>query len=601
MKKFLLSLLAVAFSFGLSAQTNLLENGDFETWADGVPTNWGSAASVASNATISQETENVHGGSYAVKLASATSNKRIAYKPITLKAGTYTLSFYGYGDLVKQGYAIITDGKIADSKNDYKYSSDSNTELTANEWTQVTAEFTLEASTTVSIIIMRQKKSTDDGLIIDDVTLTTTDGGIDESGTSGGDNTGTETDIANTPETAYTVAKAYELIAAGEGLDTYVYVKGYVTSIKEISTTYGNATYYISDTKGDETTVLTVYRGKYLENASFTDDNKDNLAAGDEVVIYGKLVDYNGTYEISSGNYLYSINGKTSENTGTDISNTAETAYTVAKAHELIAAGEGLDTSVYVKGYVTSVSSFNSSHGSITYYLGDTTDDANPLQIYGGLYYNGDMFTSKDDLQVGDEIVVYGQLTTYNGTDEMAKNNVVITHKRDGKTVTPSGTTVDISNTPETAYTVAKAIELINAGEGLTTKVYVKGYIVGTPSISTSYGNATYKISDTKGDETTTITVYRGYYLDNEKFTSEDQLATGDEVVVYGTLTYYNNTTYEVNSGNYLYSLNGQTSGISTVEQAEADNAPVYNIAGQRVSGSAKGLLIKNGKKFIVK
>lgn len=34
---------------------------------------------------------------------------------------------------------------------------------------------------------------------------------------------------------------------------------------------------------------------------------------------------------------------------------------------------------------------------------------------------------------------------------------------------------VDISNTPETAYSVAKAIELVNAGEGLSTQVYVKG------------------------------------------------------------------------------------------------------------------------------
>ena len=36
---------------------------------------------------------------------------------------------------------------------------------------------------------------------------------------------------------------------------------------------------------------------------------------------------------------------------------------------------------------------------------------------------------------------------------------------------------VDITNTPETAYTIAKAFELIAAGQGLNTKVYVKGYI----------------------------------------------------------------------------------------------------------------------------
>ncbi|MCI7786718.1 MAG: hypothetical protein MR489_03875, partial [Prevotella sp.] len=46
-------------------------------------------------------------------------------------------------------------------------------------------------------------------------------------------------DLKNTPETAYTVAKALELIAAGEGLDAKVYVKGQITSIKEVSASFG--------------------------------------------------------------------------------------------------------------------------------------------------------------------------------------------------------------------------------------------------------------------------------------------------------------------------------------------------------------------------
>lgn len=160
---------------------------------------------------------------------------------------------------------------------------------------------------------------------------------------------------------------------------------------------------------------------------------------------------------------------------------------------------------------------------------------------------------------------------------------------------------VDITNTPETAYTVAKAGELIAAGEGLSDKVYVKGYIVSITEVSTDYGNATYLISDTKGDETTTLTVYRGYYLEGEKFSAEDQIAVGDEVIVYGQLKDYNGTN-EIDSGNQLYSLNGSTTGITSISSDKLnENAPVYNLAGQRVSGNAKGLLIQNGKKFIKK
>ena len=41
--------------------------------------------------------------------------------------------------------------------------------------------------------------------------------------------------------------------------------------------------------------------------------------------------------------------------------------------------------------------------------------------------------------------------------------------------------------------------------------------------------------------------------------------------------------------------------GIDAVGAVESDNAPVYNVSGQRVGAAYKGLVIKNGKKFIRK
>ena len=118
-------------------------------------------------------------------------------------------------------------------------------------------------------------------------------------------------DITNTPETAYTVAQAFELIAAGQGLDAKVYVKGYITNIKEVETTqFGNATYSLNDenTYNAETALL-VYRGYYLDGEKFTAE--DQIKVGDQVVVYGKLVNYNGTYEINTGSSIHSINGTT--------------------------------------------------------------------------------------------------------------------------------------------------------------------------------------------------------------------------------------------------------------------------------------------------
>lgn len=78
---------------------------------------------------------------------------------------------------------------------------------------------------------------------------------------------------------------------------------------------------------------------------------------------------------------------------------------------------------------------------------------------------------------------------------------------------------VDISNTPETAYSVAKAIELVNAGEGLATQVYVKGIVTEAPeSLNETYGSLTYTISD-DNEATNKFVVYSGLNINGEKFT----------------------------------------------------------------------------------
>ena len=285
----------------MSAQTELLENGGFETWEDGVATNWQSSNS-ASNAKVSQSTD-ARTGEFAVLVKGEnSSNKRLAYKELNLKAGTYKMSFYAKGGQVRPGYAISVNGSIESSG--YKYGDYAT--LSATEWKLVENEFTLEAPTTINLVVMNPKSNktyTATDAIIDDFSLTTTDGGIDGT-------VAPPLDITNTPETAYTVAKAFELIEADEGLNANVYVKGKISSIKEVETTqHFNATYNISDNGTTEGQQLVVFRGKYLGGANFTE--KEQIHIGDEVIVYGKLVDYNGTYEVNSNNQIYSINGVT--------------------------------------------------------------------------------------------------------------------------------------------------------------------------------------------------------------------------------------------------------------------------------------------------
>lgn len=45
----------------------------------------------------------------------------------------------------------------------------------------------------------------------------------------------------------------------------------------------------------------------------------------------------------------------------------------------------------------------------------------------------------------------------------------------------------------------------------------------------------------------------------------------------------------------------GDATAINSVSQDNAENAPMYNVAGQRVNQAARGLVIKNGKKYILR
>ena len=113
----------------------------------------------------------------------------------------------------------------------------------------------------------------------------------------------------------------------------------------------------------------------------------------------------------------------------------------------------------------------------------------------------------------------------------------------------------------EKPYTVAEAMTETEAlGEGKTSKdsYYIKGIISEIVEVSADFGNGTYFISD-DGTTASQFKVFRGKFIGNVNFTATDQIQVGDEVLVYGKLTYYKpqsgDSEIEVASGNYIYSL----------------------------------------------
>ena len=101
-------------------------------------------------------------------------------------------------------------------------------------------------------------------------------------------------------------------------------VKGIVCKISDISVSYGNATYYLSDDgKFNAETALQVYRGLWLEGGAFT--KGDEFAVGDELTIEGQLMSYKGTPEtVEKTAFVVAINKSLIGVEGTELMNVEE-------------------------------------------------------------------------------------------------------------------------------------------------------------------------------------------------------------------------------------------------------------------------------------
>ena len=298
-----------------------------------------------------------------------------------------------------------------------------------------------------------------------------------------------------------------------------------------------------------------------------------------------------------------------------DAPGTQNNPYTVAQARAAIDANSGI-TGVYATGIVSEiVEAYNSSYGNITYNIStDGSTTADQLQAYRGKSYNGDSFTSANDIQVGATVVIYGNLKKYNSTYEFDANNQlysyiapaiaaptfslaeggyigtqtvslscstassVIFYTTDG--TEPTSASTNYNNTPITITetTTIKAISYVGTnyspvatanyyikssantytvaqalafGTYPTNNVFVSGIVSTAPTQDpTSDGQMSYYISD-NGEATDQLYVFKGKGLNQAAFTAQDDIQVGDIVTIYGNVQEYQGT-IEFGSGNYL-------------------------------------------------
>ena len=277
---------------------------------------------------------------------------------------------------------------------------------------------------------------------------------------------------------------------------------------------------------------------------------------------------------------------------------TATNPYTASELATLLTDGKTFDEDVYVKGKVSAILyTFSASYGTGTFWISDdgkaygvsedkkkTTEPTKDFECYSVYWFGNENKWAEGNgqLEIGDEVIVCGKTTVYNGMAETASKKAWV-YNVNGVTTSANG--LGNVNAPfnvagaeacidyqQAAIAAAKAADQPAPTFG---NVYVKGKISAILySFSASYGTGTFWISDDGkangiSDDKKKTTApdkdfecYSVYMFGIEKPWTEGtspQPAVGDEVVVCGQLTIYNGTYETASKKAYVYSLNGKT------------------------------------------
>lgn len=300
-----------------------------------------------------------------------------------------------------------------------------------------------------------------------------------------------------------TEADPYNVTAALEKIKTLkdgdntgeIFVKGKIRSVKEVDTgNFGNATYFISDDNTKKMDSLQIFRSLYLGKTKFT--AKDQIKAGDEVVIRGIFVNFKGNTPESEANksWIHSLNGKKVE-AETLVPGEPKGVGTEAEPYNVAAALAKIKTlgekdtlrNLYVKGKIRYIKEVNlEKYGSATYYISDDNmKKMDSLNIFGSKFLGNVKFTAKDQIKVGDEVIVVGSFVNFKGNTPGAAGGKTHLYMLNGKKEA-GGTTPEKPETPQT-------------GKGLS----IEGQVVTLTNANAEVGTetVTYEMSKLGNDD----------------------------------------------------------------------------------------------------
>ena len=256
--------------------------------------------------------------------------------------------------------------------------------------------------------------------------------------------------------------------------------------------------------------------------------------------------------------------------------------YTVAEAIALIKSGTAPSTAVCVKGKITAVTFFNETYSSLSYNIADE-GSSDVIEVYSGKGKDGANFSSKDDLKVGQIVVVKGIVKAFTKNDgtivnEIDKNSTIISIENAGTTTpdTPATGKGSLSD----PYNVAEAIAAIKAGTAPTTQVYLTGIISDVAFYNETYKSITYYISD--DGKSKDMQVYSGKGLNGADFASKEDLKVGQKVTILGKIMKFTdkngNDIMEVDKTSSIVKIEGEGTGGEVKPDPTPDTPASGNI-----------------------
>lgn len=280
--------------------------------------------------------------------------------------------------------------------------------------------------------------------------------------------------------------------------------------------------------------------------------------------------------------YTLPTKPETPGNTDPNQKGSESNPYTVTEAIALIKTGTAPSTAVCVKGKITAVTFFNATYSSLSYNIADE-GSSDVIEVYSGKGKDGANFSSKDDLKVGQTVVVKGIVKAFTKNDgtivnEIDKNSTIISIENTGTTSPDTPTTGKGSLSDP--YNVAEAIAAIKAGTAPTAQVYLTGIISDVAFYNDQHKSITYYISD--DGKSKDMQVYSGKGLNGADFASKEDLKVGQKVTILGKIMKFTdkngNDIMEVDKTSSIVKIEGEGTGGEVKPDPTPDTPASGNI-----------------------